>query len=309
MAWAISRQGLAAEPRSGSAHPGWTRLQASANVVGVAVDSLDDVRRLDGTASRNDVTAAGAAFAWRSWGEGSPIVVVHGAAGSWTHWVRNIDSLAVDHRVLAPDLLGFGDSEFPDDVDTAEQLADHTATAIDSILGETTQIDVIGFSFGGIVAGLLGARLRTRVRRLCLIAAGGIGMSGRVPEPKIDVDHADDPDSFARAQLTRFMFADVATADDAAVAINRRNVARTRFKSGAIPASSLLLDALPSITAEVHALYSDQDAFGGSDIDEKFSRITAVRRDTLTHTITGAGHWSPYEAPDQVNTILTDALG
>ena len=104
------------------------------------------------------------------------------------------------------------------------------------------------------------------------------------------------------------MFADLASADDAALAINRRNVERTRFKSGTIPASSLLLDALPSITAEVHALYSDSDAFGGKDIDEKFRRITAVRGDAHTHTITGAGHWSPYEAPEQVNTILADAL-
>ena len=235
-------------------------------------------------------------------------MLVHGAAGSWTHWVRNIDSLAADHRVFAPDLPGFGDSELPADMDTAWQLADHTVTAIDSVLGQTSRMDIVGFSFGGIVAGLLGARLGARVRRLCLVAAGGIGMSGRVPDLTVDADQAADPDWMARAQLARFMFADLASADDAAVAINRRNVERTRFKSGTIPASSLLLEALPSVAAEVHALYSDRDAFGGKDIDEKFDRITAVRGDAHTHAITGAGHWSPYEAPEQVNTILADAL-
>jgi pimeloyl-ACP methyl ester carboxylesterase len=276
--------------------------------VDVTVDSLRDVRRLDNAGTRTDVGFTDATFVWRSWGAGPPIVLIHGAAGSWTHWVRNIDSLAADHRVLAPDLPGFGDSELPADMETAGQLADRTLTAIDTILGATSRIDLVGFSFGGIVAGLLGARLGRRVRRLCLVAAGGIGMSGRVPDLTIDDDQAADPDELARAQLARFMFADLASADDAALAINRRNVERTRFKSGTIPASSLLLDALPSVTAEVHALYSDRDAFGGKDIDEKFSRITAVCSDAHSHAITGAGHWSPYEAPTQVNTILAAAL-
>ncbi|MGI9611891.1 MAG: alpha/beta fold hydrolase [Acidimicrobiales bacterium] len=254
------------------------------------------------------MSGRGAAFVWRNWGEGSPVVLIHGAAGSWTHWVRNIDSLAADHRVLAPDLLGFGDSGLPDGVETAGQLADHTMAAIDSILGATARMDIVGFSFGGIVAGLLGALLGERVGRVCLVAAGGIGMSGRVPDLEIDADQDADPEAVARAQLARFMFADLASADDAAVAINRRNVERSRFKSGSMPASSLLLEALPSITAEVHALYSDRDAFGGRDIDKKFSRVAAVRGDVHMHTITGAGHWSPYEAPDQVNTILAEAL-
>lgn len=250
----------------------------------------------------------GAAFVWRSWGEGLPVVLIHGAAGSWTHWVRNIDSLVDDHQVLAPDLLGFGDSEFPDGVDTAERLADLTVMAIDSLLGKTARMDIAGFSFGGIVAGLLGARLGTRVRRLCLVAAGGIGMSGRVPDLSIEAGQATDTGALERAQLARFMFADIASADDTALAINRVNVERTRFKSGTIPASSLLLDTLPSIRAEVHALYSDRDAFGGEDIDEKFRRITAVCSNIHTHTITGAGHWSPYEAHEQVNAILTHVL-
>ena len=266
------------------------------------------MQRLDEATTRTDVGSTGSAFVWRSWGSGPPIVLVHGAAGSWTHWVRNIDRLAADHRVLVPDLPGFGDSELPPGVDTAGHLADRTLTAIDAILGETSRMDIVGFSFGGIVAGLLSARLGTRVRRLCLVAAWGIGMSGRVPDLTVDPDQAADPDALARAQLARFMFADPTSADDAALAINRRNVERSRFQSGTIPASSLLLDALPAVTAEVHALYSDRDAFGGKDIDEKFGRITAVSNEARTHTITGAGHWSPYEAPKQVNTILADAL-
>ena len=50
---------------------------------------------------------------WRIWGEGPPLVLLHGAHGSWTHWFNNIPGLAKHFTVLAPDLPGMGDSAMP----------------------------------------------------------------------------------------------------------------------------------------------------------------------------------------------------
>src|SRR5579859_2997484 len=41
---------------------------------------------------------------WRVWGAGTPVVLLHGGYGSWTHWLRNIDALAASYRVVAADL-------------------------------------------------------------------------------------------------------------------------------------------------------------------------------------------------------------
>src|SRR3546814_6277896 len=41
---------------------------------------------------------------WRLWGEGPPLVLLHGGSGSWTHWFRNIPALARRYRVIAADL-------------------------------------------------------------------------------------------------------------------------------------------------------------------------------------------------------------
>ena len=61
---------------------------------------------------------------WRVWGQGRPIVMLHGGSGSWNHWVRNIDALLASGRqVIAPDLPGFGDSARPDDVSDADGQA------------------------------------------------------------------------------------------------------------------------------------------------------------------------------------------
>ena len=46
-------------------------------------------------------------------GEGPPVVFIHGLAGCWQNWLENIPLFARDHRVIAIDLPGFGESELP----------------------------------------------------------------------------------------------------------------------------------------------------------------------------------------------------
>jgi pimeloyl-ACP methyl ester carboxylesterase len=50
---------------------------------------------------------------WRVWGQGPPLVLLHGGTGSWMHWVRNIEALAHDFTLLVPDLPGSGESAIP----------------------------------------------------------------------------------------------------------------------------------------------------------------------------------------------------
>ncbi|MCD6078130.1 MAG: alpha/beta hydrolase fold protein, partial [Ramlibacter sp.] len=62
-------------------------------------------------ASRHVTPAGEGDVVWHAWGAGAPLVLLHGGSGSWTHWIRNVEALAVaGRRVLVPDLPGFGDS-------------------------------------------------------------------------------------------------------------------------------------------------------------------------------------------------------
>jgi len=49
------------------------------------------------------------------YGEGSPLIFIHGLSGCWQNWLENIPPLAADHRVIALDLPGFGESPMPAD--------------------------------------------------------------------------------------------------------------------------------------------------------------------------------------------------
>jgi pimeloyl-ACP methyl ester carboxylesterase len=46
-------------------------------------------------------------------GEGPVLLFVHGLSGCWQNWLENIPFFARDHRVIAIDLPGFGESEMP----------------------------------------------------------------------------------------------------------------------------------------------------------------------------------------------------
>jgi pimeloyl-ACP methyl ester carboxylesterase len=96
---------------------------------------------------------------WRDWGDARPLVLLHGASGSWTHWIRNIAPLATRFRVLVPDLPGFGDSDLPSEPHTADMLAGLVASGFDTVVPPSMEFDLAGFSFGGIIAGLVAARM------------------------------------------------------------------------------------------------------------------------------------------------------
>jgi 2-hydroxy-6-oxonona-2,4-dienedioate hydrolase len=267
----------------------------------------DAVAQLDGSSARLVVDVGGAAMVWRRWGDGPLVVLVHGASGSWTHWVRNIRPLAERYTVLVPDLPGFGESELPDVEHSADELARRLVEAGHRLTDASERWRLVGFSFGGIVATLAAARLGERVPRLVLIAAGGLGLAARVPEPPA-AGRGGGPVAAERRSLARFMFADPSRIDRLAVQINRANVRRARFRSGRIPASRALLDALPSVSAGVVAIYGDRDPFSGADPQEPLRRLRRVRSDVQGHLLVDAAHWTPYELSDEVNGLISRAL-
>ncbi len=107
-------------------------------------------------------------------GSGPPLLFVHGLAGSWTNWLENLCAFADDHRVVALDLPGFGDSELatePISIPGYAQLID----ALLELLG-IERAAVVGNSMGGLVGAELALCHPQRVERLCLVSAAGLSI-------------------------------------------------------------------------------------------------------------------------------------
>lgn len=108
-------------------------------------------------------------------GQGGSVLLVHGSgpgATAWTNWQATLPLLAEDFRVLAPDLLGFGHTEFPAGHPTGTEVWARQVLDLLDTQGIGTA-DVIGHSYGGAVALHLAIHHPERVRRLVL--SGSVG--------------------------------------------------------------------------------------------------------------------------------------
>ncbi|HRB04913.1 MAG TPA: alpha/beta fold hydrolase [Ilumatobacteraceae bacterium] len=110
---------------------------------------------------------------YRRSGSGPAVLLLHGLAGSSLTWRPVFDQLALTHDVIAPDMLGHGES--------AKPLGDYSLGAFASGLRDfMAAIDVpsatiVGHSFGGGVAMQLAYQHPERCDRLVLVGSGGLG--------------------------------------------------------------------------------------------------------------------------------------
>lgn len=95
-------------------------------------------------------------------GEGSPVVLLHGWPQHWWTWRKVIPALAESHRVICPDLRGFGWSEAPRGRYELSELAGDIVALLDVL--ELDRVDLIGHDWGGYIGFLLCLNAPQRIR-------------------------------------------------------------------------------------------------------------------------------------------------
>jgi pimeloyl-ACP methyl ester carboxylesterase len=110
---------------------------------------------------------------YRIAGDGPPVVLIHGMVNSSRHWEKVALRLAERHTVIAPDLIGHGDSATPRG---DYSLGAHAAVIRDvlSAIG-VDRASIVGHSLGGGVAMQYFWQFPQRTERLVLISSGGLG--------------------------------------------------------------------------------------------------------------------------------------
>jgi len=105
-------------------------------------------------------------------GQGSPLFLLHGFAGSSAHWAPLVPELvARGWRVIAPDLLGHGRTDAP--IAPARYAAAEQVADLASLLGElvSTPVRLLGYSMGGRLALHLALAHPERIAALVLESA------------------------------------------------------------------------------------------------------------------------------------------
>jgi pimeloyl-ACP methyl ester carboxylesterase len=110
---------------------------------------------------------------WALGDKGTPVILLHGLGASADIWMHNAEALAKEHRVFAPDLVGFGRSAKPG---PSFSPFDYTSFLDDFI--HTLNIDwvsLVGQSLGGGIALHYAIQFPKKMNKLVLVDNAGLG--------------------------------------------------------------------------------------------------------------------------------------
>lgn len=122
-------------------------------------------------AAGQTVEANGLRTNYHEMGEGPPVIFLHGSGAGvsgWENWHGVMPAFARRHRVLVPDIVGFGFTERqPDARYNIKVWVQHLLGFMDAM--GVQQADLVGNSFGGALALAVALRNGHRVRRMVLM--------------------------------------------------------------------------------------------------------------------------------------------
>ncbi len=120
-----------------------------------------------------EIELHGRRMIYRVAGSGPPVVLIHGMLNSSSHWRSVALNLAGEYTVIAPDLIGHGDSAAP----RGDYSLGAHASSIRDLLAAMgiERASIVGHSLGGGVAMQFFYQFPQRTERLVLISSGGLG--------------------------------------------------------------------------------------------------------------------------------------
>jgi len=290
-----------------------------------------EIVRVEALAQRVETPLSEGRIVWRKWGSGPPLVLFHGGSGSWTHWIRNVEALSRHFSVWAIDLPGMGDSS-PFNAEDLKLLDGETndirvpvkpewqppvipMPAFARILGRTIEdlfprekINIAGFSFGGMTAANVTARIPHKINQIVLIGSAGVAARDPAMTPLLTWRFADGDELLAiqRRNVELLMLHDPKKVDDLAVNIHILNTRRTVSRKP--PRALTTFPALEKARARVSGIWGRYDGPSGWKIDEIKAGFLKIDPTSQFHVAERAGHWVAYEAADEFNREMVRIL-
>jgi 2-hydroxymuconate-semialdehyde hydrolase len=262
------------------------------------------------------IDAGGIETSYLEAGSGETVLMLHGSGpgvSALANWQHTIPTLAQRFHVLAPDIVGFGTTDRPDDiVYSLRTWTDHIWAFMDAHGIEKAR--VVGNSLGGRIALQMATDQPDRIATMVLMGTPGVGMT---PTEGLAALRAYEPSYDAMRALLRNYFAvDPAMITDDLVKIRYE----ASIDDGAYEA--------------YRAMFFDP-RHAGSDLGITENEVRAIATPTLLihgredkvvplqvsltmlgllphadlHVFSACGHWTQVERADEFSAVVTDYLG
>jgi pimeloyl-ACP methyl ester carboxylesterase len=269
------------------------------------------IATLNRASTRRTTPIGGVEVVWRMWGEGPPLVLLHGGTGSWMHWMRNIEDLSRDFTLLVPDIPGSGESGTPAAPVSADGIGATLAAGLATIIGPQTGFSIAGFSMGGLIAGYLVRHAGERAQCLVLVGATGTGAPRGAMEPlKSWRRLATDAEKAAihRHNLGILMIHDPGKIDELAIHMQKSNAERSRIRGKHVSHTGTLAESLSGFRGRLAGIWGEFDATAVPHLAERREWLQRIQPQAPFDIFPGAGHWVQYEAAEPFNRRLRELV-
>jgi pimeloyl-ACP methyl ester carboxylesterase len=259
-------------------------------------------------------------------GSGPVLLLLHGIGNNCQTWAKVIPRLAESHTVIAPDLLGHGDSDKPRGDYSIAAYANGMRDLM-SVL-DIERATVVGHSLGGGIALQFAYQFPERCERLVLVGSGGLGpelsaglraatlpgaavvltaLAGISGPLRMGFSALDRVGQAAHLQRIR----DLAEAGEALLALKDRQARRAFLRTlrGVADAHGQAVTALDRIylanAVPMLVIWGSRDPIVPALHAEAVRTLVPTAR---VEVFPGAGHWPHLDDPERFCDVLLDFM-
>jgi pimeloyl-ACP methyl ester carboxylesterase len=248
----------------------------------------------------------------RDVGTGMPLVLLHALPLSSAMWLAQREVLGADHRVLTPDLRGFGGSPLGDDPPSLDAMADDVAALLDARGIERAVVG--GLSMGGCVAMAL---VRRHVHRVSALVLADTRAAADAPEAAANRERIAalveaDPGSSVLVDELLPKLVGPTTIEQRPLVYGRVRAlvqaapaAAVAWAQRAMAARPDSFDTLRAVTVPVLVVVGEEDE---PSPPAEATAMAATVKDGRLVVVPRAGHLSAVENPEAFNAAVSEFL-
>ena len=248
-------------------------------------------------------------------GNGDPVLLLHGSGpgvSAWANWRLNIPEISIRNRVIAPDIVGFGFTQRPENIQYSMDIwIKHIISFLDALKIE--KVSIVGNSFGGALALAMTIKHPKKVDKLILM--GSVGIKFKLTEG-LDKVWGYTPSIKSMRELLDLFAYDRSLVTDELSELRYKASIRKGFQesfSSMFPAPrQRWIDSI-SHSEEKLALIKHPTLIIHGREDQIIPKENSIRLFNLIntaelHMFSQCGHWTQIEHRDVFNRLVIDFL-
>ena len=248
-------------------------------------------------------------------GQGEPVFLIHGSGpgvSAWANWRLTMPELSNSFRVIAPDMVGFGYSERPENFTySIDAWVQHAIGLLDALSLES--VSIVGNSFGGALALALAIHHPQRVNKLVLM--GSVGVSFKLTDG-LDKTWGYQPSVRQMKELLDIFAFDRGLVTDELAQLRYEASIRPGFQESLekmFPAPrQQWIDAMESKEEDIRSIEKNTLIIHGREDKvipkENAYKLFSLIQKSQLHLFGRCGHWTQIEHTERFNKLVINFL-